>query len=323
MQQANTTTNARAERAQAAHEAETLIEALPWIKEATGKTVVIKYGGAAMTDEHLRANVMEDIVLMKIIGLNPVVVHGGGKDITRLCEQLGYPVEFKDGFRVTPPEVMEVVKMVLVGKVNQELVAQLNGHGHIAVGLNGADGHIIEAAPLPGEAGAAMGMVGRPTAVDTTLLRDLIASDYIPVIASVGVGPNGESYNINADVAAGEIAAAIGAHKVIFLTDVDGLYKDFADKSTLIGRMRLAEARELIDSGTLATGMIPKIEACVTALSAGVARAHILNGTIPHAMLLEIFTDAGVGTMLLPDKGDDHEDFENYPLDNLASKLSA
>jgi acetylglutamate kinase len=312
------TENARAARAQAIGQTRLLVESLPWIKEYTGKTVVIKYGGAAMTDAALRANVMEDIILMKIIGLNPIIVHGGGNDITRLCQQLGLPVEFRDGFRVTPPEVMEIVKMVLIGKVNQELVAELNTHGHIAVGLSGGDGHIVKAQPMS----AQLGLVGSVAEIDTTLLVDLIQVDYIPVIASVAVGEDGRSYNVNADLVAGEIAAAIGAHKVIFLTDVDGLYRDFADKTTLISRFKLADAKEMLASGDLTQGMIPKLQAVLTALEAGVSRAHILNGTIAHSMLLEIFTNEGVGTMVLPDDEDyKPEDFENYPLDNLAAKL--
>jgi acetylglutamate kinase len=310
--------NARAQQAQALGRAEVLIEALPWIKEATGKTVVIKYGGAAMVDETLREDVMSDIVLMKIIGLNPIIVHGGGNDITKLSNQLGLPSEFKDGMRITPPAVMDVVKMVLIGKVNQELVAQLNKHGHLAVGLNGADGHIIKAA----QASEELGMVGDVTAIDTTLLTDLIAGDYIPIIASVAVGTDGESYNVNADVVAGELAAAIGAHKVIFLTDVDGLYEDFADKTSLISRLDLAQAKDLLAGDKLSKGMLPKLQACVTAVSAGVARAHILNGTIPHALLLESFTNEGVGTMIMPDDEDYAPDqFIAAPLDNLASKL--
>jgi acetylglutamate kinase len=305
-------------QAQALDKAEVLIEALPWIKEATGKTVVIKYGGAAMVDAELRENVMSDIVLMKIIGLNPLIVHGGGRDITHLSERLGLPVEFKDGMRVTPPEVMDVVKMVLIGKVNQELVAQLNEHGHIAVGLNGADGHIVKAQ----QASAELGLVAEAIAVDTTLLTDLIASDYIPIIASVAVGADGLSYNVNADVVAGEIAAAIGAHKVIYLTDVDGLYQDFADKDTLISRLNLAEARALLGSDRLTKGMLPKLRSCVKAICAGVSRAHILNGTIPHALLLEVFTNEGVGTMIVPDGEEARaEEFAVAPLDGLASKL--
>lgn len=310
--------NTRAARAVALGQAQLLIEALPWIKESAGKTVVVKYGGAAMTDGSLRADVMSDIVLMKIIGLNPIIIHGGGKDISAYSKRLGMPVEFKDGYRVTPPEVMEIVKMVLIGKVNQELVAQLNEHGHIAVGLNGADGHILKAEKKSLE----LGMVGIVEEVDITLLVDLVEADYIPVIASVAVGADGASYNVNADLAAGAIAAAIGAHKVVFLTDVDGLYEDFEDKSTLISRMHLAEAREMLSNDALSTGMIPKIQACCEALSAGVSRAYILNGTLSHSLLLEMFTDQGVGTMILQDSEDDSpEDFNEYPEGNLASKL--
>ncbi|MDR1082352.1 MAG: acetylglutamate kinase [Coriobacteriales bacterium] len=302
----------------ALNKAEVLIEALPWIKEATGKTVVIKYGGAAMVDAELRESVMSDIVLMKIIGLNPIVVHGGGRDITHLSEQLGLPAVFKDGMRVTPPELMDVVKMALIGKVNQELVAQLNKHGHIAVGLNGADGHIVKAKRISQE----LGMVGRVEEIDTTLLADLIDGDYVPLIASVAVGADGLSYNVNADVVAGEIAAAIGAHKVIFLTDVDGLYRDFADKSTLISRLNLTEARALLAKGLLAEGMLPKLQSCVQAVSEGVFRAHILNGTLPHALLLEIFTNEGVGTMIMPDEEERSQSSRlAAPLDGLAGKL--
>lgn len=310
--------HARNERSHAALQAQMLIEALPWIKEAAGKTVVVKYGGAAMTDETLRADVMSDIVLLKIIGLNPIIVHGGGNDISRYCQKLGLPVEFKEGFRVTTPEVMDIVKMVLIGKVNQELVAQLNEHGHLAVGLSGGDGHILTARQKSED----MGHVGVVEAVDTTLLVDLVESDYIPVIASVAVGTDGVAYNVNADLAAGAIAAAIGAHKAIFLTDVDGLYEDFDDKESLLSSLHLSEARAMLAQDSLSKGMIPKIEACVQALSAGVSRAHILNGTLPHSLLLEIFTDEGVGTMILPDRDDVvPEDFIEYPEGNLASKL--
>lgn len=308
----------RAERALALGQAQLLIETLPWIKESTGKAVVVKYGGAAMTDESLRTDVMNDIVLLKLIGLNPIIVHGGGNDISTYSARLGLPVEFKEGFRVTPPEVMDIVKMVLIGKVNQELVAELNQHGHLAVGLSGADGCIIKAKQRAPE----MGQVGVVEQVDTTLLIDLVAADYIPVIASVAIGADGNSYNVNADAAAGAIAAAIGAHKVIFLTDVDGLYQDFGDKSSLISKMHMSDARALLAGEHLSKGMIPKIQACVEALSAGVARAHILNGTLSHSLLLEIFTDEGVGTMILPDEQDVvPEDFTEYPMGNLASKL--
>ena len=311
--------NIRAAQAESQGMAEVLIEALPWIKQATGKIMVIKYGGAAMVDDQLCSDVMSDIVLMKLVGIKPVIVHGGGNDISDLSRRLGLPVEFKDGLRVSPPEVMTVVKMVLLGQVNQELVAQLNLHGHLAVGLNGADGMIIQAQPLAAD----LGMVGDITAVDTTLLQDLIARDYIPVIASVAVGENGESYNVNADLAAGHIAAALGAHKLIFLTDVDGIYADFADKRSLYYRLDLSVARQILDHGAN-SGMIPKIQAAIQAIEAGVPRAHILNGTIPHSLLLELFTNEGVGTMLTPDNGGDPSEGSNKPADlnNLARKLN-
>ena len=310
--------NTRAEQARALKKAEILIEALPWIKDVTGKTVVIKYGGAAMVNPTLREDVMKDIILMKIIGLNPIVVHGGGNEISQLSKKLGLPVEFKDGMRVSSPEVTEVVKMVLIGKVNQELVAQLNEHGHVAVGLNGADGHIIKARQRSQE----LGQVGEVTEIDTTLLTDLTQCDYIPIIASVAVGKNGQTYNVNADEVAGEVAAAMGAHKVIFLTDVDGLYRDFSDTSSLISRLKLSEATELLAGEKLSQGMLPKLKACVRAISAGVSRAHILNGTISHALLLEVFTNEGVGTMIVSDSDEHQADAcVAAPLDNLASKL--
>ena len=304
----------RAENAAARQQAEILIEALPWIKQATGKTIVIKYGGAAMTDPKLRDAVVSDIVLMKIIGLNPIVVHGGGNDISKVCKVFGLPVEFKKGMRVTDDATMEVVKMVLLGKVNQELMSAFNAHGHLAVGLSGADAGVLHAQQMDPE----LGRVGYIDHVDTTIIEDLISADYIPVIATVAVGDDGGAYNVNADLAAGQIAAAIGAQKVIFLTDVDGLYEDFADKSSLISSLTASEAEGL----DLSKGMIPKINACITALKAGVPRAHILNGTTPHSMLLEVFTDAGVGTMIEPDGDMEAVDFVEYPLTNLAAKLA-
>lgn len=303
----------------ASKQAEYLIEALPWIKNATGKTFVIKYGGAAMKNEKLRDSIVSDIVLMKLIGLNPILVHGGGPAISEMCEKLDVPVNFKHGMRVTDDATMEIVKMVLLGKVNQSLVDAINRHGHLAVGLAGSDAHIIKAAQLDPE----LGRVGVVSEIDTTLIEDLIDADYIPVIASVASGEDGSAYNVNADLAAGAIAAAIGAQKIIFLTDVDGLYKNFEDKSTLISRMTLREAEEMVTSEALAKGMIPKITACTEALSAGVTRAHILNGTSPHSMLLEIFTDRGIGTMITNDEERSDPDFEEFPITNLASKIAA
>ncbi|MRS13063.1 MAG: acetylglutamate kinase [Actinobacteria bacterium] len=271
-----------------------LMESLPWIKAAWGRTVVIKYGGAAMTDETLRHSVAADIVLMKLVGINPVIVHGGGPEITAYMKRLDMPVEFVDGLRVTTPEAMELVKMVLVGKVNGDLVSAINAHGRIAVGIAGDDGNLIRAT----QKSERLGRVGEVTSIDTTIITNLIEDGFVPVIASVGAGDDGGSFNINADLVAGEIAAALGAEKVIFLTDVDGLYADFEDKDSLISQLTFAEAESMLSDGGLAEGMIPKVGACVHALRCGVERAHILNGTIPHALLLEVYTDEGIGTMI-------------------------
>ncbi len=271
-----------------------LMESLPWIKRAWGRTVVIKYGGAAMTDEVLRHSVAADVVLMKLVGINPVIVHGGGPEITRYMRRLEMPVEFVDGLRVTTPEEMELVRMVLVGKVNGDLVSAINAHGRLAVGISGDDGNLIRAT----QKDPRLGRVGDVTAVDTAVVTNLIEDGFVPVIASVGAGDDGGSFNINADLVAGEIAAALGAEKVIFLTDVDGLYADFSDEGSLISALTLNEASSMIDRGELASGMIPKVGACVHALRQGVSRAHILNGTIPHALLLEVYTDEGIGTMI-------------------------
>ena len=277
--------------------AATLTEALPWIKATWGKTVVIKYGGAAMTDPALRESVADDIALMKFVGINPVIVHGGGPAITDLMERLDMKVEFFDGLRVTDDAAMEVVKMVLVGKVNKEIVSSINAHGRLAVGVSGDDGNLIRARAVSER----LGRVGEVTAIDTTVLDNLIEDGFIPVVATVGAGEDGGSFNINADLVAGEIAVALGAEKVIFLTDVDGLYDDFADKSSLISALTLSQAEDLIASDRLNAGMIPKVGACALALRAGVEQAHILNGTVPHSLLLEVYTDAGVGTMIVAD----------------------
>jgi acetylglutamate kinase len=231
---------------------------------------------------------------MKLVGMNPVIVHGGGPEITAYMERLGMPVEFVDGLRVTSEEAMEVVKMVLVGKVNKEIVAAINQHGRLAVGIAGDDANLIRATAKDER----LGRVGEVTRIDTTVITNLIEDGFVPVIASVGAGDDGGSFNINADLVAGEIAAALGAEKVIFLTDVDGLYSDFEDKGSLISALSLDEAEEMIAEGRLAAGMIPKVGACALALRRGVERAHILNGTIPHALLLEVYTNAGVGTMI-------------------------
>ena len=281
----------------------TLMEALPWIKHAWGRTVVIKYGGAAMTDPALRDQVAADVVLMKLVGVNPVVVHGGGPEITSFMNRLGMPVEFYDGQRVTTDEAMEVVKMVLVGKVNTELVRAINSHGPMAVGVSGEDGSLVKAVAMEPR----LGRVGAVTDIDTTVLDNLIEDGFIPVVATVAAGDDGGSFNVNADLVAGELAAALGADKIIFLTDVDGLYRDFSDKSSLISAMSPDEAESMVVNDGLEGGMVPKVAACVRALRSGVRRAHILNGTVEHALLLEVYTDEGVGTMIAEDLGGDGE----------------
>ena len=295
---------------------EVLTEAMPWIKNATGKTIVIKYGGAAMVDEQLRAAVMADIVLLKIIGVNPVIVHGGGKAISRAMEAANVPVEFIEGQRVTTDDVMGLVRTVLTGEVNQELVEAMNRHGKMAVGLSGADANTIVAT----QADPRLGRVGRITHINSELVEDLVAADYIPLIASIAAGEDGGCYNINADLAAGHIAAAIGAHKVIFLTDVDGLYADFPDQDSLVSNMTLAEAQDMIKSDKISTGMIPKLTAIDLALSEGVHRAHIVNGTTPHALLLEVLTNKGIGTMVTGPAAVPHT-FNASPMGNFATKL--
>lgn len=279
--------------------ATTLMEALPWIKAAWGRTVVIKYGGAAMTDPALRDQVAADIVLMKLVGVNPVVVHGGGPEITGFMDRLGLPVEFCDGLRVTTDEAMEVVKMVLVGKVNTELVSAINAHGRLAVGVSGEDASLVQATAKDPR----LGRVGEVTGIDTTVLIKLVEDGFIPVVATVAAGDDGGSFNVNADIVAGQLAAALGADKVIFLTDVDGLYEDFSDKESLISALSTEQAEEMIALDRLEGGMVPKVAACVYALRGGVRRAHILNGTVEHALLLEVYTDEGVGTMIAAENG--------------------
>lgn len=310
---------ARDSRPGISHEktAQLLFEALPWIKNLTGKTIVIKYGGAAMVDPKLRDDVMSDIVLLKIIGVNPVIVHGGGADINAALKHYDIPVEFKDGQRVTSPEAMEIVREVLVGKVNQELVAAINQHGNLAVGVSGADAGTIIAEQLDPD----LGRVGNIVRVNAGYLESIMANDYIPVVATVAAGEDGGFYNINADVAAGHIAAAVRAHKAIFLTDVDGLYEDFADKDSLISNLTLAETQNMLDAGDIDRGMIPKLQSCIHALRGGVFRAHIINGTTPHALLLELLTDSGVGTVMHSTEAAYENDTHPHPLGAFASRL--
>lgn len=299
------------------HAAEVLIEAFPWIKNATGKTILIKYGGAAMVDPELRNAVMSDIVMLKIMGVNPVIVHGGGKEITENMGRFGIDVEFKDGQRVTTDEAMDVVKMTLIGKVNEELVLAMNEHGNLAVGVNGTDAGTI----IAEQADEALGRVGRVVEVNPAYINALIAADYVPIIASVGKGTDDGSYNINADVAACAIASAIGAHKIIFLTDVDGFYEDFSDKDSLVSQMTLSEVRAMLAGGKVSSGMIPKLQSCVGALEGGVPRVHIVNGTKPHSILVELLTSAGSGTLIYDDAAVVSKE-DMRPLGILASRLS-
>jgi acetylglutamate kinase len=275
----------------------TLLEALPYIRDFHGKTVVIKYGGAAMTDPELNEEFARDVVLLKYVGLNPVVVHGGGPDITRYMERLGMEVKFVDGLRVSDEATVEVAKMVLVGKQNKDIVLRINRHGQPAVGLCGDDGLLFTVAKQLAAGDTDIGFVGQIENVDVGVLLH-IAEDYIPVVASVGADREGNSYNVNADAAAAAVAAALGAYKVIFLTDVEGWRADPDDPDTRISEATAAEVRERLPQ--VSGGMRPKLEACVHALEAGVGNAHIVDGRQPHSLLLELFTHEGIGTKLWP-----------------------
>ena len=271
----------------------TLLEALPYIREFHGRTIVIKYGGAAMEDPALREEFARDVVLLKYVGMNPIVVHGGGPDITAYMNRLELPVEFVGGLRVSSPETVEIAKMVLVGKVNKDIVLRLGRHGQPAIGLCGDDGRLFQCERTTGPEGEDVGDVGRITKVDADVLHH-VAQDYIPVIASVGADRNGRSYNVNADEAAGAVARALRAYKVVFLTDVTGWLKHPNDPGTLI-----SEADDVTVEAALpgiAGGMRPKLQACIDAIHGGVTYAHIIDGRVPHSLLLELFTDAGIGT---------------------------
>lgn len=278
--------------------AETLVEALPYIQRLWGKTIVVKYGGAAMLSEELTTTILEDVTLLKFVGMRPIVVHGGGPDINATLRALSVEPEFVDGLRVTDGQTMEVVEMVLAGKVNKAIVARLNTMRAGAVGLCGVDGDLIRARKQRREDGLDLGQVGEVVSVNTTLLNTLTENGYVPVIAPVGVGKDGESYNINADTAAGAVAAALGAEKLIYLTDTDGIRTKVDDPSTLLYVASKTDILNMIEDGRIQGGMLPKARSCLQALSDGVRRTHILNGTIPHPLILEIFTDSGIGTMV-------------------------
>lgn len=281
--------------------AKTLIEALPYIKEYFGKRIVIKYGGSAMENPKLQELFATDIVLMHYVGINPIIIHGGGPQISSWMKKVGMEPKFEDGLRYTDEKTMELVKMVLVGKVNKEIVSLINRHGELAVGVGGDDARLIMASKRTKNSKGKpvdMGFVGDVDKINPEIIDNLLDSGFIPVIASIGGDTTGQSYNINADTVTSHIASAVGAEKMIVLTDVEGIYTDANDKNTLISELDAKEAERLLSSGRIEGGMIPKIIACLDAVKSGVEKAHILNGKTEHALLLEILTDKGIGTMI-------------------------
>jgi acetylglutamate kinase len=281
-------------RAEGLDTVDVLLQALPYIQQFRGKVIVVKFGGNAMSSPELSRQFAADIVLMHQVGMKPVVVHGGGPQIGEYLGRLGKTTEFVDGHRVTDAETLEIARMVLMGKVNSDIVAALNAHGPLAVGLSGQDAGLIEAEARSPE----LGFVGDVIGVDPTIVERLLALDLIPVVSTIGSDSLGQAYNINADAVAGAVAEALAAHKLIFLTDVPGLLADPEDPGSLIQRVTAAEARGLIDDGTISGGMIPKITGCLRAIEHGVEHVHLVDGRVPHAVVLELFTDAGVGTMV-------------------------
>jgi acetylglutamate kinase len=273
-----------------------LAEALPYIRRFWGRVVVVKYGGSAMEDPALAQLFAQDVVLMRSVGMRPVVVHGGGPQIGDLMNRLGKEPEFREGLRVTDAETLDIARMVLVGKVNRDIVSEVNVHGPLAVGLSGEDAGLITASRRSPE----LGFVGDVDAVNPSILERLLSEELIPVVATIGSDLEGQAYNINADTAAGAIAEALGAEKLVYLTNVEGLLKDVEEPGSVISQLSVDELERMIDDGTLTEGMIPKARSCVRAVRRGVGHAHILDGRVPHAMLLEIFTTEGIGTMVAP-----------------------
>ncbi|QIZ71011.1 acetylglutamate kinase [Oxynema aestuarii] len=273
-----------------------LSEALPYIQKFAGRTIVVKYGGAAMKDSTLKDQVMRDLVFLSCVGVRPVLVHGGGPEINSWLGKLGIEPQFKNGLRVTDAATMDVVEMVLVGRVNKEIVSLIDRAGGSAIGLCGKDGNLITARPQ-GQEG--IGFVGEVSTVNIDAIDTLVNAGYIPVVSSVAADESGQAYNINADTVAGELAAALGAEKLILMTDTPGILQDYHDPSTLLTKIDIQKARELIKDGTVAGGMIPKVTCCVRSLAQGVRAAHIIDGRIPHALLLEVFTDSGIGSMIV------------------------
>jgi acetylglutamate kinase len=285
------------DRTRDAHaKAAVLAEALPYIREFTGRTVVIKYGGHAMDEPGLADLFAQDVVLMRLVGMNPVVVHGGGPQITDLMRRLGKEPQFVDGLRVTDAETIDIVRMALVGKVNRDIVTSLNRHGTYAVGLSGEDARLITV----DQRDIRLGFVGDVRDIQPAVLDRVLREELIPVIATVGVDDDGQAYNVNADAAAAAIAQALHAEKLVYLTDVTGLYRDIGDDTTLVSRIDVAGLTDLLDTAKVGDGMIPKLRSCIDALQGGVRRAHILDGRLPHALLLEFFTREGIGTMVHP-----------------------
>lgn len=277
------------------HRASVLVEALPYIQRFHGSVVVVKFGGNAMTDPDLSRTFAEDIVLLRSVGLKPVVVHGGGPQIGSLLERLGKTSEFRDGLRVTDAETLDVARMVLVGKVGRDIVGSINVHGAQAVGLSGEDGGLIIAAPRDPE----LGFVGDVVSVQPGIIKRLLAEEMIPVVSTIGSDASGQAYNINADTVAGALAGALGAEKVIYLTDVAGLLTDIDDPASIVARSSVSDLEAMITDGVISGGMIPKVKACIGAVESGAKSAHMLDGRIPHVLLLELFTDAGIGTMVV------------------------
>ncbi|MEV4648240.1 acetylglutamate kinase [Saccharopolyspora sp. NPDC049357] len=292
--------------ATAAEKASVLVEALPWLQRFNGATVVIKYGGNAMIDDELKAAFAQDMVFLRLAGLRPVVVHGGGPQITSMLDRLGMEGEFRGGLRVTSPETMDVVRMVLFGQVGRELVGLINQHGPYAVGMSGEDARLFTAArrtaTVDGEA-VDVGLVGDVVDVNPDAVLDLINAGRIPVVSTVAPDADGVVHNVNADTAAGALAVALGAEKLVVLTDVEGLYTNWPDKSSLVSRLDVEQLAELLPD--LASGMVPKMEACLRAVRGGVPRAHVIDGRLAHSVLLEVFTSAGVGTMVFPVESED------------------
>ena len=280
-----------------------LVEALPYIQKYNRKIIVVKYGGSAMTNVELQKKVIEDVVLLKLVGFKPIIVHGGGKEISKWVDKVGKTPEFINGLRVTDAETMEIAEMVL-NKVNKSLVAMVQELGVKAVGVSGKDGGLLRVDKKYAD-GKDIGFVGDIKQVNPKVIYDLLSNDFLPIVAPIGLDDNFNTYNINADDAACEIAKAVGAEKLAFLTDIEGLYRDINDKSSFISKITVSDAKALIASGTLGGGMLPKLTNCTSAMEAGVNRVHILDGRIPHCLLLEIFTREGIGTMIMPDSDEE------------------